>query len=373
METKANYAIVGLFTVIVIFMAFGFVYWMSQYQRGGDMVQLLLKIPGSANGLSVGSAVRFNGIPVGSVRELNFDAKDPRYSMALTEIRSDAPVYPDTRAVLEIQGLTGTAYIELSGGDTSKTPILQIARQTGKPATLTAEQSGVTNLLATASKILARSDTLIGDLQSFVKANKEPLTKIVANVEVFSKALKDNSKGVDTFLKSVSELSATFDRLSVRLDSTLASVDKVVKAVDPEQISTIVTNVEKISRDLASASGDVPATVKSIREAAEIIDKIGKRVDPIVAAIDPKKVAQSMDDIKTAVSEARIAFQSFRKVADTLNSRIGPIARSAEALMQDARRAVQSLDTAISRFDRNPQSLLFGGEEIKQYNGRMRR
>ena len=70
METKANYAIVGFFTLLVIAAAFGFVYWMSQYGRSGEMAPLAIRIPGSANGLSVGSPVRFNGIPVGTVRSL---------------------------------------------------------------------------------------------------------------------------------------------------------------------------------------------------------------------------------------------------------------------------------------------------------------
>ena len=100
METKANYAIVGFFTVLVMAAAFGFVYWMSQYGRSGDMAQLAIRIPGSANGLSVGSPVRFNGIQVGSVQTLSIDADDPQYSLAFTEVRSDAPIYPSTRAVL---------------------------------------------------------------------------------------------------------------------------------------------------------------------------------------------------------------------------------------------------------------------------------
>ena len=37
METRANYAIVGLFALIVIAAAFGFIYWMAQYGRGGPM------------------------------------------------------------------------------------------------------------------------------------------------------------------------------------------------------------------------------------------------------------------------------------------------------------------------------------------------
>ena len=35
METKANYALVGFFTLLVIAAAFGFVYWMAQSGRGG--------------------------------------------------------------------------------------------------------------------------------------------------------------------------------------------------------------------------------------------------------------------------------------------------------------------------------------------------
>ena len=101
METKANYAIVGFFTVLVMAAAFGFVYWMSQYGRSGDMAQLAIRIPGSANGLSIGSPVRFNGIPVGSVRSLAIDADDPRFSVAMTEVATSAPVKQSTSAVLD--------------------------------------------------------------------------------------------------------------------------------------------------------------------------------------------------------------------------------------------------------------------------------
>ena len=109
METKANYTIVGFFTVLVIAAAFGFVYWMAEYGRGGPMTELIVRIPGSANGLSVGSPVRFNGIQVGSVQTLSIDADDPQYSLAFTQVRTDAPIYPSTKAALEIQGLTGAA------------------------------------------------------------------------------------------------------------------------------------------------------------------------------------------------------------------------------------------------------------------------
>ncbi len=82
--------------------------------------------------------------------------------------------------------------------------------------------------------------------------------------------------------------------------------------------------------------------------------------------------------------EARATLESFKKVADNLNARIGPIAdnlqkfssgglRDVQSLVNDTRRTVQNLNDAISNFDRNPQRLIFGGDTVKQYDGRTRR
>jgi phospholipid/cholesterol/gamma-HCH transport system substrate-binding protein len=71
-------------------------------------------------------------------------------------------------------------------------------------------------------------------------------------------------------------------------------------------------------------------------------------------------------------------------MADNLNAQIGPISdnlkrfsnsglRDMETLVTETRRTVQSLQSTISNFDRNPQRLLFGGETVKQYDGRTRR
>ncbi|UDF29218.1 UNVERIFIED_ORG: MCE family protein [Roseateles sp. XES5] len=456
METKANYALVGFFTVLVMAAAFVFVYWMSQYGRGGEMAQLAIRIPGSANGLSVGSPVRFNGIPVGSVRSLAIDKKDPKFSIAMTEVSTGAPVKQNTQAVLEVQGLTGAAYIELGGGNPADPNILREAFDNETIATLTAEQSSVTNILSTADKILKRADTAITDIQGFVADARGPLTNTIRNAEQFSGSLARNGENIDEFLQSVGELSTTFKNLSGRLDSTLASVDSLIKAVDPKKVEDFVGNVDKVSKDIADASGDVKATMEGFRKTAETFDSFGKRatasldkVDGLIAAVDPQKVSGAVDNISVASADARKAIasvtgvanrigsrekdidqiitdvqqmtgklnaastrvdgvlakldgflgegdseslfaeakatlQSIKQAADTLNGRIGPIAdglqrfsgsglRDVEALVLDTRRTIQNLDSAISGFERNPQRLLFGGETVKQYDGRTRR
>ncbi|KAA0697591.1 MCE family protein [Neorhizobium sp. P12A] len=455
METKANYTIVGIFTLLVIAAAFGFVYWMAEYGRGGPMAELVVRIPGSANGLSVGSPVRFNGIQVGSVKSLSIDADDPRYSLAFTEVRADAPVYSSTKAVLEIQGLTGAAYIELSGGRNGDENILKRSIDTGKRAVLLADQSSVTNLLATADKILNRANDAIGEVQSFVQDARGPLTDTVRNADKFSKALADNSDNIDKFLASVGKLSETFTSVSTRVDSTLDAVEKLVRAVDANKINDVVNNADKITANVADATTDLKATVASIKQTADTYNDFGKkaqqtldRVDTLVAQIDPAKIKGSVDDISQATKDARVAvasirdiantvagrqkdidqtiqnvsemstklnaasnrvdgilakvdsllgsdstqslfaeakatLESFKKVADNLNAQIGPIADNlkkfsgggldnVQSLVNDTRRTVQNLNDTISNFDRNPQRLLFGGDTVKQFDGRAR-
>src|SRR5690606_38971092 len=111
-----------------------------------------------------------------------------------------APVKQSTTAVLEVQGLTGAAYIELSGGKAADANILREAFDSEVPAVLTAEQSSVTNILSTADKILKRADAAITDIQGFVADARGPLTTTIQNAEQFSGALARNGQKVDEFL-----------------------------------------------------------------------------------------------------------------------------------------------------------------------------
>ena len=51
METKANYVLVGIFTLVAIVAAFAFVYWTAAIGDRGETATLRVRIPGSAAGL----------------------------------------------------------------------------------------------------------------------------------------------------------------------------------------------------------------------------------------------------------------------------------------------------------------------------------
>jgi phospholipid/cholesterol/gamma-HCH transport system substrate-binding protein len=321
---------------------------------------------------------------------------------------------------------------------------------------IVADQSSVTNLLATADKSLDRANDAVGQIQGFVQDARGPLTKTLKNAETFSDALAKNSGNIDSFLQSVGQLSNTVRNVSGRVDSTLAAIESLIKAVDAQKIDHILANAEKVSNDIADASGDLKGAIQKFDETATTFNDFGKkaqvtldRVDTLVAQIDPAKIKGSVDDISQATNDARVAvasirdvantvsarqkdidqtiqdvsqmanklnsastrvdgilikldallgtdntqslfaqardtLASFKSVADNLNTRIGPIAdnlqkfssgglRDVQSLVNDTRSTIQNLNDTISNFDRNPQRLIFGGENVKQYDGRTRR
>src|SRR5690606_9595500 len=142
------------------------------------------------------------------------------------------------------------------------------AMEEDRPAVLIAEQSSVTNLLATADKILDRADSAIGDIQGFVADARGPLTQTIRNVETFTSALAQNSDSIDKFLNSLSTLSGTIDRVSGTLNSTLQAAERLVSAIDADRINAVVANTERASRNIANASDNFPDLIVNVRNAA---------------------------------------------------------------------------------------------------------
>ncbi|MFP3700639.1 hypothetical protein SB758_34765, partial [Burkholderia sp. SIMBA_013] len=91
------------------------------------------------------------------------------------------------------------------------------------------------------------------ELQGFVQDARGPLTQTVRNAEKFSDALAANSDGIKNFIASLSSLSTTVQSVSVRLDGTLTAIEDLVKAVDAGKIDSILSNVDKVTKDVASA------------------------------------------------------------------------------------------------------------------------
>jgi phospholipid/cholesterol/gamma-HCH transport system substrate-binding protein len=355
METRANYALIGVFTLAVIASAFMFVLWFSGADKPAGRRTYQIVFNGSISGLSRGAWVLFNGLRVGEVTKIDL-MPDPSKVYALIDVDARVPVKLDTKARLEYTGFTGVASVALTGGSFDAAAL--VAGGNGAAPIIYADRSDFQDLLETAQKLAGKMTTILDKSNALLDDNAGTITKTVTNVETFSKALADNSGGIKDFLTAMSDLGKAITPLSAKLQSLSDSADDIVKSVDKDKVKSIVN-------DFASLSG-------KLNTSADKIDGVLTNLNAFLASDNNKGVAGDISE----------AARSIRKLADNLDTRTkemsaninrftGPGLRQYEALAADGRKTLDEINRTMRSLDKNPQQLIFGKKpQIPEYTGR---
>lgn len=339
METRANYALIGLFTLAVIAAAFGFVYWFSGGERGQARQSIRIVFSGSVSGLSQGSSVSFNGLRVGDVTDISLLPEDPRRVVGIVQVDARTPIRSDTRARLEYQGLTGVANIGLSGGEPSAPPLVA---GPGQPMpTIFADRSDFQDLIETARNIARRADDVLERVGRVVTDNEGAINRTIQNVERFSQALGENAEGIDRFLAQIGQAAEKVGPLAEKLETLAANVDEVVRSVDRQRVARIVENVDNFTAALgenrqvvSDALKDAASLIDRLNETAPKLDSAVAEIAEIAKAVDPAKIGRTVDnadtfaqtlsqrspDIDKAIQEARSITEKLNKSADKIDS-----------------------------------------------------
>jgi len=247
METRANYVLIGTFTLAVIAAAIGFVMWFQNLHSGTQRTPLRIVFEGSASGLRNGGNVNFNGIRVGEVTSVKLD--NPRRVVALAMIDTVAPIRKDTLAGLEFQGLTGVAAIALKGGapDAPDVPL---------------DTDGVPVLIADPEATKDIGEAVRATLQNvnrLVTDNQEALKGALSNVEAFTGVLARNAESVDSIMKKIDSVMGKADGVMGKADGVVARTDNILLGLD-----TLAGGKD---------GGALTAAVKSFHELTENLDK----------------------------------------------------------------------------------------------------
>ncbi len=354
METRANYVIVGIFTLVAILAAFAFVYWTAGIGERGETAMLRVRIPGSASGLGRGSFVLFNGVKVGDVRRVYIDVNNPTVAIADTEIDRNTPITKSTQADIGLAGLTGQANIELKGANPKEPKLLDEAEEEGKVAEIVANPSAVTNLLQSAQDIFNRADKVLTNLEGFTQDVRGPLTQTVQNVQKFSDALARNSDGVDKFLTSVSALANELQGVSGKLDGTLKAAEGLLNAVDKDKVREIVANIDAVSANLKQTSGQLDGMLDNVNRAVGSITDFSQKTQGTLAKVDGLLDSVNPDDVRTALANIKQASESADKAAADIarvTEKVGNRADDIDQTIKDARQLARRLNDASVRVD----------------------
>lgn len=292
METRANYVLIGLFTLVVMAGLFGFVYGFQNVGGTGERAYYRVVFDGSVSGLRTGGTVLFNGIRVGEVTGLQLNPQRPQQVIATISIEKSVAVRADTEASLQFQGLTGIASLALKGGDPSK-PALVGSRE--NPPVLIAPPG------ATADITQAARDTL-RKLNSLLTENQETLSGALKNIDKFTGMLAENSKRIDSALKHIDEFTGALARSSERVDKIVAGIQHLSGGEDGKsgQLNVAANSIRALADNLdqrtaAISSGINQLTAAGAREIRGLASDAHRTLSTISRAVsnldrDPSRI-----------------------------------------------------------------------------------
>lgn len=256
METRANYVLIGSFTLAVLVAAFGFVFWFQNMGTAKTRIAYRIVFEGPVSGLRTGANVNFNGIRIGEVASVKID--DPHNVVAMVKVERKAPVRKDTQITLEFQGLTGIAAVSMKGGAVDAP---EVEPDEEGILTLNADLSAGQDFTESARIVLSNVNRLITENQQSIKS-------AVKNVEAFSATLAENSKRIDSIMAGLEMMVnkdgkgdfqaaiASFKDLSDNLDKRTADITAGVNkftANGTREISVLITDARKTLADISRA------------------------------------------------------------------------------------------------------------------------
>jgi phospholipid/cholesterol/gamma-HCH transport system substrate-binding protein len=297
METRAHHVLIGAFTIGVFLLALGFVLWMSKSSADRGFSEYDIVFTEAVTGLSVGGLVQYNGIKVGEVTRLSLAPDDPRKVIARVRLDASAPVRQDTRAKLGLQGVTGLAFIQLSGGAPESPPLLPTPEH--PVPVIPSEESALSKLLASGSDVVTSiNDILLRIGQILSDDNVRRVSSLLEHVDQLTGTFADQRQDIAVAIRQLAEATG-------ELKKTLRTLDAMADTTN------------------ALVRDDARAVLKSVQHALASVDKVaasaGALVDDNRAAIGAFS-NQGLRQIGPTVIELRETLRSLKQLSDKLGA-----------------------------------------------------
>ena len=281
-----NYALVGAFVLALGAVLIAGVLWLASGGAWQKQYDLYLAVEDeSVAGLNLNAPVKYNGVDVGKVRSIELDLANPQRVNLLFAIERGTPVKEDTIAVLKTQGLTGIAYVELSGGAIGSPPLR------AKPGSRYPE-------IRTKPSLSARLENILTSVLTKLDGTSNAINAIlgVENQAAFKSALADIAIVARTVAARRDTIDAGITQAGRTLDNTAKATVQMEAVV--ARIGRSADAVEKMGNEVAKTSAS----------AGQAVDAIGP---------DVKRFStETLPELERLMGELGILSKSLRRLSE---------------------------------------------------------
>lgn len=289
MEPRVSYALVGLFIIGLATALVGAGLWLTTGLKDGNYQRYSVYMSESTFGLGPDSRVLYYGVGVGQVVDVRLSRRgEDRNVHAVIRVETEEPLREGTVASLKVRGITGIAYIELTGGEKGEPlrpppgepyPVIPY-----EPSLVMRLDQAVTDGMDTLEDIGGRiNDLLSPENVRRVEATLANVQSLTAELGTTSRRLRRTLDQVDRTLVAGGEAAGEAERVLSRGQGTLDDVSRAAASVAAaaEKVSAFSsdgqTAMQRVTADtlpeLRALSAELGATARSLRRLSESLQR----------------------------------------------------------------------------------------------------
>jgi len=263
MEDKLNPTLVGAFVLLLGAALVAGVLWLAAGVGGGKPTAPYQSIfTESVAGLNLDAPVKYLGVDVGKVKRITIDPDNPRQVRLGLLIEQGTPVKQDSEAVLKSQGLTGIAYVELSGGTVGSPPLVataegQVPLIRSKPSLGARLENVMTTVLASVDRTSRSLNTLLGDdNQAAIKQSLADASALLHTLAEQRGQLASGITDIATTARHAAQASAQLGPAVAALGPAVAAVGPALAHVGPalDKVEAAAASVDRMAQAAGLAS-----------------------------------------------------------------------------------------------------------------------
>lgn len=266
METRAHYVAVGAFVLAMVFIAFVGVIYFSAVAPTVSFAHYDIYFRGAVTGISRGSVVDYNGIPVGKVSDVEIDPNNVEQIRVTVEIDSKVIIKTDAKASVEANLLSGVGTILISKG-TQEAPVLT-AKAGERYPVIQPHRSALANVYAHAPELLEKLNDIGDSLNALLnEQNRQAVTQILANVKQVTGDIAAHDKDLTSLFANANTAVGSLGKLLGHVDETYMAHDGI-----KDRLSRTLGDADEAAKEIRATAHDTRNVVNQFN--AKTIDEV---------------------------------------------------------------------------------------------------
>ena len=268
MEVRASYLLVGTIVLALLAGLAAFSLWLVNVDTDRELSRYQIAFEGSVTGLQQGGQVSYRGVPVGTVVDIRIDPADVEQVLVTADIDAQTPIKQDTVATLELQGVTGIAFVQLRGG-TRESPPLE--GEGDEPPRIPSRRSALERVFESTPELLGRAVALTDRLSVLLDdENLEAIGGTLQNLEAFTGALARQSGEIDGLFGVATDATSEVAAVASELRQLTGETRQLIAALDQR---------------LEGTGEDLIGTLAELRGAASALGGAASRLEALVGGV----------------------------------------------------------------------------------------